>query len=229
MERFPDVKGLEKDLSAAFSRYHRYLPEHDIPSVYTIISGFNQSMSVDEGILAISLDKYLGVNEEFYSQLDIPVYQRRQMDSPYIVPDCMKALVYTEFSGSDSIDNVLSNMIYEGKIAWFVRQMLPDVQDSIIFGYTADQLKWCKNNTRQMWTHLVEKKMLYATDNLTITKLVGPAPFTSFFTRESPGRAVVWLGYQIIESYMKRKKVPVEELMTDNDYIRILSDAKFKP
>ncbi|MDR3093266.1 MAG: hypothetical protein LBU62_01305 [Bacteroidales bacterium] len=229
MEYYPVVTDLEKNLSAAFSEYHRHFPERTIPSVYTLISGFNQSMIVDEGILAISLDKYLGANEEFYARLEIPVYQRRLMDKPYIVPDCMKAIAYTDYPDTDTVNNVLSNILYEGKIAWFTRQMLPNAPDSLIFGYTTDQLKWCKNNTRQMWTYLVEKKMLYRTDYLMISKLVGPAPFTSLFTRESPGRATVWVGYQIIESYMKHTNLSLEELMDNNDWIGILNKAKFKP
>ena len=98
-----------------------------------------------------------------------------------------------------------------------------------MFGYTPDQMRWCQNNIAQMWTYLVEKKMLYKTDYLTINKLIAPAPFTSFFTRESPGRAAVWLGYQIIDSYMRHNKVTLETLLLDNDYQKILAKAKFRP
>ena len=80
-----------------------------------------------------------------------------------------------------------------------------------------------------MWTFLVEKKLLYATDYLTISKLIGPAPFSALFARESPGRAVVWLGYQIIASYMRHNKVTLETLLRDNDYQQILKEAKFRP
>ncbi|MDR0714208.1 MAG: hypothetical protein LBF89_08125 [Bacteroidales bacterium] len=229
MAQYPDVADLEKELSEAFSRYHKYFPDHDIPTVYTIISGFNQSISVDEGLLAISLDKYLGRNEEYYIQLDMPMYLRRLTDKPYIVPDCMKALAYTEFPDTGITETVLSSLLYEGKAAYFVSQMLPDIPDSLIFGYTSAQMHWCKNNTRQMWTYLVEKKMLYNTDYLTIAKLAGPAPFTAFFTRESPGRAAVWLGYQMILSYVAHKKPSLNELMNNHDYQTILNEAKFRP
>jgi hypothetical protein len=229
MAYYPDVTGLEKGLSKAFSQYHRYFPQRAIPSVYTLISGFNQSMSVNDNLLAISLDKYLGANEEMYSHLGFAAYQKKLMDRQHIVPDCMKAWGYTEFPNADSMDNVLSNILYEGKIAYFVGRMLPEEPDSLLFGYTPDQMKWCHNNTLQMWTFLVEKKLLYTSDLLVITKLTGPAPFTALFTRESPGRAVVWLGYQIIRSYMKHHKVSLEELMSDNDYQRIFSEARFKP
>ena len=44
--------------------------------------------------------------------------------------------------------------------------------------------------------------MLFSTDGFLIRKFTGEAPFTSYFTEESPGRAVVWTGFRIIERYM---------------------------
>jgi hypothetical protein len=230
MQRYPDVSDMEKALSGAFSIYRRHFPNRVIPSVYTLISGFNQSMSVGDSLLAVSLDKYLGADEEMYVRLGMPAYQRRLADKKYIVPDCMRAWAYAEFpdAGADAV-NVLSAILYEGKIACFVRRMLPEEPDSLIFGYTPDQMQWCRNNTAQMWTFLVEKKLLYSTDYMTVSKLTGEAPFTALFTRESPGRAATWLGYRIICSYMKHHNASLEELMTDTDYQGILSKAKFKP
>jgi hypothetical protein len=175
-ELFPDLSGMEKRLSAAFSRYHHMFPEKIIPEIYTLISGFSQSISISDSLLAISLDKYLGASEEIYAKLGFAVYQRKLMDGKYIVPDCMKAWAYGEFPNSDSAENVLSNILYEGKITYFTKQMLPEDPDSVIFGFSPDQMKWCKNNTEQMWTFLISKKMLYATDYMTINKLVGPPP-----------------------------------------------------
>ena len=88
------------------------------------------------------------------------------------------------------------------------------VSDEIIFGFTADQMKFCKNNEPHMWQYLVEKDLLFNTDQLTIRKLTGEAPFTGYFTKESPGRAAVWLGFRIVESYMmKNPGVKLEDLM----------------
>ena len=229
MEVYPDLKNIETGLSRAFSNYRKEFPEKIIPSVYTLISGFNQSMITSDSILAIALDKYLGRNEDMYFRLDIANYQRYTMDPKYVVADCMKAWLYTEFPGSDSIDHVLANILYEGKIMYVLHSLLPNTPDSLLFGYTPEQVRWCRNNTTQMYTFLVEKKMLYATDYFTISKLIGPAPFCALFTRESPGRAVVWLGYQIIASYMRNNKVTLEALLLDNDYQQILAKARFKP
>ena len=228
MEVYPNLKNIEADLGKAFFNYHKEFPDKVIPSVYTLISGFNHSMIISDSILAIALDKYLGRNEDMYFRMDLSNYQRYTMDPKYVVTDCMKAWLYTEFPSSDSIDHVLANILYEGKMMYVLQRLFPNTPDSLLFGYTPDQVRWCRNNTTQMYTFLVEKKLLYVTDHFTITKLIGPAPFCSMFTRESPGRAAVWLGYQIITAYMRHNKVTLEALLLDNDYQRILKSAKIK-
>ena len=55
-----------------------------------------------------------------------------------------------------------------------------------------------------MWEYLVEHDMLFSTDPMLIKKLTGDAPFTSYFTSESPGRAANWIGFRIVESYMRK-------------------------
>jgi hypothetical protein len=80
-----------------------------------------------------------------------------------------------------------------------------------------------------MWMSLIENRLLFSTDEMTISKLINPAPF-SFSTSEAPGRASIWLGYRITASYMKKNKnITLEELLLDNDYQKILNEAKFKP
>lgn len=229
MEVYPNLKDLERGLGQAFINYRKEFPERTIPSVYTLISGFNQSMITADTILAVALDKYLGRNEDMYSRMGLANYQRYLMDRKYMATDCMKAWLMTEFPGNDSVDHVLANILYEGKVMYALHRLFPDTPDSLLFGYTPGQLRWCHNNTADMWNYLVEKKMLFSTDFLTINKLLGPAPFCTLFPRESPGRAVVWLGYQIIFSYMQRNKVSLEVLLLDSDYQQILTKAKFKP
>ena len=75
----------------------------------------------------------------------------------------------------------------------------------LIFGFTTDQMKFCRNNESQMWQYLIENNLLFSTDQFIIRKLTGEAPFTQYFSNESPGRAAVWLGFRIVESYMMRE------------------------
>jgi hypothetical protein len=77
---------------------------------------------------------------------------------------------------------------------------------------------------------MVENDLFFKTDHFTIRKLVGDAPFTSYFTNESPGRAAVWLGFRIIESYMnKNKGTSLESIMKDINVQEILEKARYNP
>jgi hypothetical protein len=230
MSVFPNLDQLSTDLGKAFTNYKEYFPNKRIPRVFTCISGWNQSIVNSDTILGICLDKYLGRNCEYYDQLQLDKYMRYTMQKEYIVPDCMRLWGYATFSFKDSAANVLSNMLYEGKIWYYMKKILPDAPDSIVFGYTPDQLKWCNNNEKQMWTYLLEHKLLFTTDYMTVRKFIYPAPFTVYFTNESPGRAIVWLGYKIIEAYMKNNSdVTLAQLMAESDYQEILRKSNFKP
>ena len=107
-------------------------------------------------------------------------------------------------------------LFMKGKLKYFEKCMLPETTDEIIFGFTPDQMKFCRNNESQMWQYLIENNLLFSSDQFTIHKLTGEAPLTSFFTKESPGRAAVWLGFRIIESYMmKNPEIKMGDMMKE--------------
>ncbi len=233
-EVFPDLHGLDKKLTKAFKHYKYYFPQREVPDVYSYVSGFNASLLIDEGILGIGLDRYLGKDIVWYDRLGIPKYMQRKMVPEKIPSDCMYALAMTEFpfspSGSDVTDNVINRMIYEGKLLYFVKAMMPDEKDERITGFTTEQLKWCRENEETMWAYLVGHKILFKTDYMTINKLVRDAPFTSYFPRESPGRAANWIGWQIVRNYMDRHKdVSLAQLMEETNYQKILDGSAYDP
>jgi hypothetical protein len=233
MKVYPDVSSLQEGLTDAFRHYLYYFPGKKVPAVYTCITGFNNSIITGDSVLGIGLDRYLGADCKYYPRLQIYKYISDRMTPDHIVPDCMYAWAETEWDFSSSgyqADNVLSEMIHEGKLKYFEKCMMPDIPDSLIFGFSPGQMTFCLNNEGQMWQYLVEHKLLFSTDQFTIRKLTGEAPFTTFFSNESPGRAAVWVGFRIIESYMKKNPdIKLSDLMTDTDIQGILQNAKYNP
>jgi hypothetical protein len=127
-------------------------------------------------------------------------------------------------------DNVLAVLIHEGKLKYFEKCMIPEVNDTIHFGFTDGQMKFCINNERQMWQYLIEYDLLFSTDQFVIRKLTGNAPFTSYFTNESPGRAAIWIGFRIVESCMKKnREMSLDDLMGKKDIQGLLEKAKYDP
>ena len=106
------------------------------------------------------------------------------MTPEYIVPDCMYGWGASEWdfaSMNYPADNVLSEMIHEGKLKYFEKCMLPEVTDEIIFGFTSDQMKFCRNNEGQMWQYLIENDLVFNTDQFTIRKLTGRCSIYKLF------------------------------------------------
>lgn len=228
--RFPNLDNLETDLTSGFERFREQFPQRPVPRVLASVSGFNQSIVVGDSVIGIGLDKYLGSSCSFYQHLGLPLYKRRDMVPQRMASDVMLAFALTEFPFNDSVDNLLASMIFEGRALYFTKQMLPNVPDSLIIGYSASQLRWCKTNETAMWTFLAEQRLLFNIERLTIRKFINEAPFTAAFTSESPGRAGVWIGWRIVDSYMKKNKdITLAQLMNMTDYQRILSQSGYKP
>ena len=227
---FKDTEQLDDDLSQAFRYLKYYFPEQNIPDVYLHISGFNQSVVVDSAWLSISVEKYLGADCEFYEWLSIPVYLRNKMTPGKIVPDVMKAIVLTSFPGKKQNEDVISHMIQEGKLLYFIKSMIPNLPDSLLFDYNEKQLEWCQNSEAGLWAGMVERKHLYNSERMVIQKYVGDGPFSYYFGQESPGRAGVFLGYHIVESYMKEHpELTLFQLMHETDAHKILRLSRYRP
>lgn len=227
---FPNLVSLNQSITDAFRRYRYHFPGKTVPKVYSFVSGYNLSVAVGDSLVAIGLDRYLGSDTPQYAMLGIARYMTGKMTPQKIPSDVVKAWLYGEFPFNDSINNLLSNMIYEGELVYITRHLLPDEPETLIHGFTQEQLSWCKKNEKDMWTHLIENKSLFTTNSFDINKFINDAPFTSGFPQESPGRAAVWVGYRIIESFMERNDtISLSDLMGIGDYQKILGMARYKP
>lgn len=226
---FADLSNLEEDLSTGFSSFHHHFPQRKIPKCYTLISGYNQSIVVADEILAIALDKYFGKEEEIYDRLEFPHYQRETMSKEFIATDCLRVWLQTEYPYQSSEENVLSALIYQGKLVFILSKLMEEKPLANLMNFSESQLKWCVENEASMWVFMVEKKLLYEKDALKIHKMISPAPFSAIFSREAPGRAAIYVGYKIVEQYMSREDVSLEELMLNEDYADILAKSKYRP
>jgi len=227
---FTDFKLQASQLELAFKHYKYYYPDFQAPTVYTYISGFNQSIVTIPNAIGISLDNYLGANCPFYKQLSVYEYKRQNMNPDKIVYDAMYGFVSQQFEYKGNTENLISRMIYQGKLLHFLDAMIPEGPDSLKIGYSQAKLDWCKANEKEMWNYLVEKKMLFSGDRMELVRFINPAPFTTPFGQKSPGRTGVWLGWQIVRSYAaKNPSITLKQLMDENDYHKILNESGYSP
>ncbi len=230
-KEFSDFTTIRKELVKAFKYYQYHFPYKELPVIYTMISGFNQSVVTAENIIGVSLDKYLGRNFIYYQKLsNVPMYKIKNMHPQKLVPDVAYAWGLTEFNETKYTTTLLDHIIYQGKLMYFVDAMLPEMHDSLKIGFTAKQLKWCQNNESQMWNHLVENRLLFSNKRMDILRFINDGPYTTGFPIESPARSGIWIGWQIIRKYMQEhKEVTVNELMGNRNYQQILNDSGYFP
>ncbi|MFB6319176.1 hypothetical protein [Saccharicrinis sp. FJH54] len=229
-QRFSTTQLYDNVIRNGFKRYHFFFPEQNIPDIYYMISGFNESVVVSDNILAISLEDYLGINHSFYKWLSIYEYIRNNMYPDKIPSDALWAWLQSEYPYQSTEQTLLSRMIYDGKILFVLKQLLPDEPTQRILGYTQQQLQWCKLNEKAMWSYIIENKHLFSKDLLTIKKYTDPAPFTQYFGNESAPRAGAFIGYQIVTAFMENNKdISLSGLLNLTDSQDILGKSGFRP
>lgn len=229
--KYPDMKLQEKELAAAFRHYADYFPEKALPVVYTYISGFNQSVVVDSNLIGISLDNYLGEDCIFYKMLATPIprYIARRMTEREIVRDALYGWLSAEYPFHPRSLDLLSGIIYQGKIMYLLEKLLPGYEQERLFGYTPEQLEWCRNSEGSIWAFMVDNEYLFENQQMLFRKYLNEAPFSSGMPQESPGKAVVWCGYRIVREYVRKKDCTIQELMEEQDYHKILRGAAYRP
>jgi len=227
---YPSAEAINRELSLGFRHYLFHYPDSVPPRVIAYVSRFNQGLFTVGNFVGVGLDQYLGSDCRYYQQMGTPTYLLRNKTAEKIPVDVMYAYATRLYPFNDSLDNVLSRMIHQGQMLYFVDAMLPAHEEALKMGFTHDQLTWCRNNEKQMWTHLVEEKLLFSSDPLNIRKLVEDAPHTSFYTTESPGKAAVWQGWQIVKAYAERNPgLSLHQIMSQRDYQELLSLSRYHP
>jgi len=218
------------DLEELFRHIKYYFPETNLPKVITLISEVDTQSKViyADSLLLISLDVYLGKDHKFYS--GFPEYQRRTFEKSQILPD-----VVSDFSlrkiAPPTDRALLSQMIYFGKELYLKDVLIPQVSDADKIGYTPEQITWSQENEGYIWRYFVDEKLLYDSDPKLPGRFINPAPFSKFYLEidnESPGQIGMWIGWQIVRSYMKNNDVSLQQLL-QTDAKEIFDNSKYKP
>lgn len=218
------------DLEELFRHIKYYFPETNLPKVITLISEVDTQSKViyADSLLLISLDVYLGKDHKFYS--GFPEYQRRTFEKSQILPDVVSDFSLRKIT--PPTDRALfSQMIYFGKELYLKDVLIPQVSDADKIGYTPDQITWSQENEGYIWRYFVDEKLLYDSDPKLPGRFINPAPFSKFYLEidnESPGQIGMWIGWQIVRSYMKNNDVSLQQLL-QTDAKEIFDNSKYKP
>lgn len=233
IETFPDITFLEVQLTDAFRRIKYLIPEFQIPTVYTYVSGgdFEFPVKYADNNLIIALDMYLGEEYPVYSMWGIPRFITYRMRREQIAVDCMKEIGRSYVDKHDiKIKTLLDKMIYQGKLMYFTDLTLPNIPDSIKIFYTTEQTGWAEEYQGNVWAFFIDQDILYTSDQRTMQKFLNDAPFTSTFSKNSPPRVGHYIGWQIVRHCMKNNpEYTLDDLFAEINSQKILQLSKYKP
>lgn len=224
-----DLEAEILELQEAFRFFSHYFPDKKLPEVYSLVSLFSYNIVVDEAMLGLCLDLYLGAEYKFYPSTQIPRYRFKNFERKYLVADALKAYLIAEFDQGGG-NNLLEQMIFYGKIAYLQAAFLPELEEELYFNYNEEELAWCEENEAEIWFHFVDMDLLYTNETAQIRKYMDDAPFIPGFPEGSSARVGKWIGYQIVKEYMESQdQLGLAELMAEEDANKILLKSKYKP
>ena len=127
-------------------------------------------------------------------------------------------------------NRLLEHMLFRGKQIYLLEQLLPNIPKREVIGYTEDQWNWCIKWEKEIWNKMMDKRDLFKTESMVMNSYLNEGPFTSEISQDSPGRLGIWVGWRIIDSYMRHNEdVTLQELMKDGDAQKILEKSFYRP
>ncbi|MDY0781610.1 gliding motility lipoprotein GldB [Tenacibaculum sp. IB213877] len=227
---FGDFSEETKQIENLCKHIKYYDKSFQSPNVITMLTNIDYDNRVvyADSILLISLDAYLGAKHPFYN--DYPEYIRQNNHKNHLIVDVANAIINKKVMPTAK-RNFIDKMIFEGKKMYLLDLFLPGISDREKIGYSPEKYDWAKTNEEEVWKYFIEKDVLYSTDTKLNRRFLDLAPFSKFYSEDdslSPGRIGVWIGWQIVRSYMRNNDVSLPELLQKSED-EIFKNSKYKP
>jgi hypothetical protein len=230
VKAYPSTQKYDDWLQQTFKYIKQYdntieVPEH----VYYFISYLNGMTAViqSDKNIGVGLDMFMGRNFFPYKQLNISDYATIRMTDDNIPVWVAKALYADKYPFVADDQDLLSLMIQRGKELYFLEKVTPYLKDEVRFGFTPEQMAWCKKNEALIYNFFV--KYLFEKDMQKIMRYVSDGPSSAGMPAESPGNTGSFIGWIIVKKYAEENKISMHDLLETKDARKILEGAHYKP
>ncbi len=226
-EEYSDFEPIVDDLEMAIGKIKTLFPETKIPKLQTTVTGLYNDLFISDSLIIVGLDFFIG-DDASYKPMEIPGYVLRRYNKEHLAAIIVKFMAgYHTQTGID--ETLLSEMIDFGKTYYFTRRLLPCTPDSILLGYTADELTLAQENEHIIWAILLQNEALFDSNHIMKKRFLGERPNVHEISQKCPGRIGAWVGWQIVESYMDKNDVEIQELLANSNNEEIFRQSGYKP
>lgn len=232
--RLRETEGLQKELNLAFKYVRYYYPEYKVPQVITYVGPFNApGVAITSNAMAIGLQLFAGKDFSYYTSQQaqelFPLYISRTFEPDYISVNCMKAVAADLHPDDSRGKAMIEQMIEKGKQWYLANKFLPGYADSLLTGYTQQQLIWCKENEGLIWNFFLQSTDIYTTEQGIIKDYIGESPSTPGMPESSPGNIGQWVGWQIVKRYAEKNTDIKPANIMKTQAKEIFGVSKYKP
>ena len=229
--KFNDLETINEDLVTAFKYYKYYFPEGSMPKIVYFVSAFRQMvLTLGEDVLGIGLDMHLGKDYKYYRSAGYSSFMSQQFTGEHITPHAMEVWAQQLHGEPLAMSRFIDEMIYRGKMLYFLDLVLPELPDHLKIGYPEEKLAWCKNNEKEVWEFFIEKKLLFENESSKFKYYINDGPNSMGMPKKAPGKIGRWVGWQIVRKFMdENPDVSIQELFSMTDGAKILKKSKYKP
>jgi hypothetical protein len=227
---FGDGSRLKKEFQQAFLNLKFYYPDFTPPKIETIISGMEKDLFVSDTLIVVGLDYFLGKDAKYRPQ--VYEYMLRRYEPASIVPSVILLYGIDPFINKTQLGDksVLADMIGYGKAYYFGKRLLPCVPDSILIGYSSEEMEGAKANEDLIYKRLIDNEVIYSTSHQIKQRYLEERPKTLEVGEKCPGRIGTWIGWQIVNAYAERNpNMTLPQIMNLTQADKLFRDSKYRP
>ncbi len=216
-------------LQAGFGRLKAIYPETREPVIETVVTGLAEGgdLFISNDRIIIGLDFFVG-EDATYKPLGIPDYILKRYTMEHL-PSIILQFVSSQYVKPGKEDSMLSDMIDFGKNYYLLSQLLPCTPERILIGYSEEQWQDVFENDDIIWANFIQNKWLYETNHTIKQKFLSERPVVYEIGDKCPGRIGAWLGWQIVNAYMEKSEITLQQLMAETDHNKIFLQSGYKP
>ena len=234
--KYENLNNVKEGLDNNLRYVKHYFPQFAIPAVLTSVESLNPENPDEiygttyyQDTLVISLQMFLGKDYEAYDPTRYPEYLRRRFEPQFIVPNSLRAIAGELYRDTSEAGPLVEQMIEKGKQWWLLKKFLPGTHDSLITGYTAQQVKWIEAEEGNIWGYINQNENLFSVEQVAIQTYIGQAPFTQTLPQAAPGNIGPWIGLRILQKFEERNpKLTLQQILR-TPAKRIFDGARYKP
>jgi hypothetical protein len=209
--------------SAALSQVINAIKVHGIDisvtQYATVVWNNRRSIAVEDSVLLVALNHYLGPTHEAYEGW--PEHVRAEKDRRYLVCDITEAVLSASHPYSAANESVYSRLLYDGALTYLKSVLVPGATAALSTGFGDAQFDDIESHRAYVWHRLSADNgtMLYSTDRRIIDGLFSPRSASTLLSADAPGRAIRVTGYDIVKSYVENHPdMPLKRLLTPEFY-----------